>query len=87
VTRPPFVILLTIFVNLIGFGIIIPGLPFYAQIQGAASAVESLGRTLGPVWGTRFSCRQLTAVAVLEGARGKKTVKAAPLPGSLATLT
>ena len=30
-TRPLLIIFLTIFVNLIGFGIIIPLLPFYAE--------------------------------------------------------
>jgi MFS transporter, DHA1 family, tetracycline resistance protein len=36
VPRPLFVIFLTIFVNLVGFGIIIPLLPFYAQTFGAS---------------------------------------------------
>jgi DHA1 family tetracycline resistance protein-like MFS transporter len=36
VTRPLLIIFLTIFVNLIGFGIIIPLLPFYAQTFGAS---------------------------------------------------
>jgi DHA1 family tetracycline resistance protein-like MFS transporter len=36
VTRPLLVIFLTIFVNLIGFGIIIPLLPFYAETFGAS---------------------------------------------------
>jgi len=35
-TRPLLVIFLTIFVNLIGFGIIIPLLPFYAETFGAS---------------------------------------------------
>ena len=38
-TRPLLVIFLTIFVNLIGFGIIIPLLPFYAQQFGASPIV------------------------------------------------
>src|SRR5690349_14849728 len=42
VTRPLFIIFLTIFVNLIGFGIIIPLLPFYAETFGASPAVIGL---------------------------------------------
>jgi MFS transporter, DHA1 family, tetracycline resistance protein len=42
VTRPLFIIFLTIFVNLIGFGIIIPLLPFYAQTFGASPLVIGL---------------------------------------------
>src|SRR5881394_4133296 len=36
VTRPLLIIFLTIFVNLVGFGIIIPLLPFYVETFGAA---------------------------------------------------
>src|SRR5437870_10577853 len=42
VTRPLLVIFLTIFVNLIGFGIIIPLLPFYAETFGASPIVIGL---------------------------------------------
>ena len=35
-SRPLLVIFLTIFVNLVGFGIIIPLLPFYARTFGAS---------------------------------------------------
>jgi DHA1 family tetracycline resistance protein-like MFS transporter len=42
VPRPLFVIFLTIFVNLVGFGIIIPLLPFYAQTFGASPFVIGL---------------------------------------------
>ena len=41
-TRPLFIIFLTIFVNLIGFGIIIPLLPFYAETFGASPLVIGL---------------------------------------------
>ena len=41
-TRPLLVIFLTIFVNLIGFGIIIPLLPFYAEQFGASPIVIGL---------------------------------------------
>jgi DHA1 family tetracycline resistance protein-like MFS transporter len=36
VTRPLLIIFLTIFVNLVGFGIIVPLLPFYAETFGAS---------------------------------------------------
>src|SRR3989454_4270559 len=42
VSRPLFVIFLPIFVNLIGFGIIIPLLPFYAETFGASPIVIGL---------------------------------------------
>jgi DHA1 family tetracycline resistance protein-like MFS transporter len=41
-TRPLLIIFLTIFVNLIGFGIIIPLLPFYAETFGASPVVIGL---------------------------------------------
>jgi DHA1 family tetracycline resistance protein-like MFS transporter len=42
VSRPLLVIFLTIFVNLVGFGIIIPLLPFYAETFGATPLVIGL---------------------------------------------
>src|SRR5437588_5204554 len=42
VTRPLLIIFLPIFVNLVGFGIIIPLLPFYAQTFGASGLVIGL---------------------------------------------
>jgi len=41
-TRPLLIIFLTIFVNLIGFGIIIPLLPFYAETFGASPIIIGL---------------------------------------------
>jgi DHA1 family tetracycline resistance protein-like MFS transporter len=41
-TRPLLIIFLTIFVNLIGFGIIVPLLPFYAETFGASPIVIGL---------------------------------------------
>src|SRR5688572_29876257 len=41
-SRPLLVIFLTIFVNLVGFGIIIPLLPFYARTFGASPIVIGL---------------------------------------------
>ena len=56
---PLFVILLTVFINLVGFGIIIPLIPFYAQDFGASKfevgllfASYSLMQFLfAPIWG------------------------------------
>jgi len=42
VTRPLLIIFLTIFVNLVGFGIIVPLLPFYAETFGASPVVIGL---------------------------------------------
>src|SRR5215213_8140172 len=58
VTRPLLVIFLTIFVNLVGFGIIIPLLPFYAQTFGASPVVIGLLFAI-------FSLCQLVAAPVL----------------------
>src|SRR5450631_3546041 len=58
VTRPLLIIFLTIFVNLIGFGIIIPLLPFYAETFGASPIVIGLLFAI-------FSLCQLIAAPVL----------------------
>jgi DHA1 family tetracycline resistance protein-like MFS transporter len=58
VTRPLLIIFLTIFVNLVGFGIIIPLLPFYAETFGASPLV------IGLLFAT-FSLGQLVASPVL----------------------
>jgi len=58
VTRPLLVIFLTIFVNLVGFGIIIPLLPFYAETFGASPLVVGLLFSV-------FSVCQLIASPVL----------------------
>ncbi len=57
-TRPLLIIFLTIFVNLVGFGIIIPLLPFYAQTFGASPFVVGLLFAI-------FSLCQLVASPVL----------------------
>ena len=57
-TRPLLVIFLTIFVNLVGFGIIIPLLPFYADTFGASPFVVGL-------LFASFSLAQLVASPVL----------------------
>jgi DHA1 family tetracycline resistance protein-like MFS transporter len=58
VSRPLLIIFLTILVNLIGFGIIIPLLPFYAQTFGASPL------TIGLLFAS-FSLAQLFASPVL----------------------
>jgi MFS transporter, DHA1 family, tetracycline resistance protein len=58
VTRPLVIIFLTIFVNLVGFGIIIPLLPFYAETFGASPLV------IGLLFGV-FSICQLAAAPAL----------------------
>jgi MFS transporter, DHA1 family, tetracycline resistance protein len=58
VSRPLLIIFLTILVNLIGFGIIIPLLPFYAQTFGASPL------TIGLLFAS-FSVAQLFASPVL----------------------
>jgi DHA1 family tetracycline resistance protein-like MFS transporter len=58
VTRPLLVIFLTIFVNLVGFGIIIPLLPFYAETFGASPIAIGLLFAV-------FSLAQLVAAPIL----------------------
>jgi DHA1 family tetracycline resistance protein-like MFS transporter len=57
-SRPLLVIFLTIFVNLVGFGIIVPLLPFYAETFGAPPVV------IGLLFAS-FSVSQLIAAPVL----------------------
>jgi DHA1 family tetracycline resistance protein-like MFS transporter len=57
-TRPLLIIFLTIFVNLVGFGIIIPLLPFYAETFGASPVVIGLLFAM-------FSLCQLVASPIL----------------------
>ncbi len=57
-TRPLLIIFLTIFVNLVGFGIIVPLLPFYAETFGASPLVIGLLFAV-------FSICQLLAAPVL----------------------
>ena len=62
-SRPLLVIFLTIFVNLVGFGIIIPLLPFYASTFGASPIVVGL-------LFASFSLAQLHRVAAARRAVG-----------------
>jgi len=80
-TRPLLVIFLTIFVNLVGFGIIVPLLPFYAERFGAS------GFTIGLLFGI-FSLCQLVASPILGAASdrfGRRPVLIFSLAGTVAS--
>ena len=79
--RPLFVIFLTIFVNLIGFGIIIPLLPFYAETFGASPTVIGLLFAV-------YSICQLAAAPVLgdiSDRYGRRPVLIFSLVGTVAS--
>ncbi|MGE3176192.1 MAG: MFS transporter [Vicinamibacterales bacterium] len=79
VSRPLLVIFLTIFVNLVGFGIIVPLLPFYAERFGAS------GLTIGLLFGI-FSICQLIASPLLGDASdryGRRPVLIFSLAGTV----
>lgn len=81
-SRPLLVIFLTILVNLIGFGIIVPLLPFYAERFGASPLV------IGLLFGL-FSLGQLVAAPILGQASdryGRRPVLIFSLAGTLASL-
>jgi multidrug resistance protein len=79
VSRPLIVIFLTVFVNLVGFGIIIPLLPFYAQTFGASPVV------IGLLFAS-FSLSQLLAtpaLGVLSDRWGRRPVLIFSLLGTV----
>jgi len=79
VSRPLLVIFLTVFVNLVGFGIIIPLLPFYAQTFGASPLV------IGFLFAS-FSLSQLLAtpaLGVLSDRWGRRPVLIFSLLGTV----
>ncbi len=79
--RPLLVIFLTIFVNLVGFGIIIPLLPFYAETFGASPL------TIGLLFAV-FSACQLIAAPVLgdlSDRYGRRPVLIFSLAGTVAS--
>src|SRR5947199_1718207 len=81
VTRPLLIIFLTVFVNLVGFGIIIPLLPFYAQTFGASPLV------IGLLFAS-FSLSQLLAtpaLGVLSDRWGRRPVLLFSLLGTVAS--
>jgi DHA1 family tetracycline resistance protein-like MFS transporter len=74
-----FVLLLTVFVDLVGFGIVFPILPFYAQAFGADTvtimllvAVYSFGQMFAaPLWGRlsdRFGRKRILLLTLFGGA-------------------
>ena len=78
-SRPLIVIFLTVFVNLVGFGIIIPLLPFYAQTFGASPLV------IGLLFAS-FSLSQLLAtpaLGVLSDRWGRRPVLIFSLLGTV----
>jgi MFS transporter, DHA1 family, tetracycline resistance protein len=82
VTRPLAIIFLTIFVNLIGFGIIIPLLPFYAETFGASPLAIGLLFAV-------FSLAQLIAAPVLGSLSdryGRRPVLIFSLAGTVVSL-
>jgi multidrug resistance protein len=79
VPRPLIVIFLTVFVNLVGFGIIIPLLPFYAQTFGASPLI------IGLLFAS-FSLSQLLAtpaLGVLSDRWGRRPVLIFSLLGTV----
>src|SRR2546430_11446546 len=81
VTRPLFIIFLTIFVNLIGFGIIIPLLPFYAETFGASPVV------IGLLFAVFSVCQLVAAPALgdLSDRYGRRPVLIFSLAGTVAS--
>jgi DHA1 family tetracycline resistance protein-like MFS transporter len=79
VTRPLLIIFLTIFVNLVGFGIIIPLLPFYAQTFGASPL------TIGMLFAVYSLCQLAAAPALgdLSDSYGRRPVLVFSLAGTV----
>ncbi len=78
-TRPLLIIFLTILVNLIGFGIIIPLLPFYAQTFGASPLV------IGLLFAIFSLCQLLAAPALgdISDRYGRRPVLVFSLAGTV----
>ena len=79
VTRPLFIIFLTIFVNLVGFGIIIPLLPFYAETFGASPLV------IGLLFAVFSACQLVAAPALgdLSDRYGRRPILIFSLAGTV----
>jgi DHA1 family tetracycline resistance protein-like MFS transporter len=78
-TRPLLIIFLTIFVNLIGFGIIVPLLPFYAETFGASPVV------IGLLFAVFSLCQLIAAPALgdLSDRNGRRPVLVFSLAGTV----
>ena len=78
-TRPLLIIFLTIFVNLVGFGIIIPLLPFYAETFGASPLV------IGLLFGVFSLCQLVAAPALgdLSDRYGRRPILVFSLAGTV----
>jgi MFS transporter, DHA1 family, tetracycline resistance protein len=78
-TRPLLIIFLTIFVNLIGFGIIIPLLPYYAQQFGASPLV------IGLLFASYSLCQLIAAPALgdLSDRWGRRPILIFSLAGTV----
>jgi DHA1 family tetracycline resistance protein-like MFS transporter len=78
-TRPLLIIFLTIFVNLIGFGIIVPLLPFYAETFGASPVV------IGLLFAVFSLCQLIAAPALgdLSDRYGRRPVLVFSLAGTV----
>ena len=78
-TRPLLIIFLTIFVNLVGFGIIIPLLPFYAQTFGASPLV------IGLLFAVFSLCQLIAAPALgdLSDRYGRRPILVFSLAGTV----
>src|SRR3954469_17909232 len=81
VTRPLLIIFLTIFVNLVGFGIIIPLLPFYAETFGASPLV------IGLLFAVFSVCQLVAAPALgdLSDRYGRRPILIFSLLGTVAS--
>jgi DHA1 family tetracycline resistance protein-like MFS transporter len=81
VTRPLAIIFLTIFVNLVGFGIIIPLLPFYAESFGASPVI------IGLLFAVFSLCQLAAAPALgdLSDRYGRRPVLIFSLAGTVAS--
>src|SRR3954452_24040610 len=79
VTRPLTIIFLTIFVNLVGFGIIIPLLPFYAETFGASPLA------IGLLFAVFSLCQLLASPALgdLSDRYGRRPVLVFSLAGTV----
>src|SRR5919202_4408457 len=79
VTRPLHIIFLTIFVNLVGFGIIVPLLPFYASTFGASPLV------IGLLFAVFSLCQLMAAPALgdLSDRYGRRPVLVFSLAGTV----